>query len=208
MKSRALSAAYLERKLRAITSVQGDNPLPELADLQGLLVLENDRPEWGFPGGELRSAFATSSAAGGAANASVVGLFNPVGSGLIAIVERLWGDTDPGTPVNGTSIEVAWSLAFSGGAQRVPREGRESTALVSGGVGVVSANTLSPAGLSLTTLDVFTPRQEYLMPIVVPEGVAVVMLGLDAVFARRLNLRFSGGIAWRTRALEGKVELK
>lgn len=50
--SRPISAAYLERKLRAISGVQGSNPLPDLVDLMGLVVLEQDRPEWAAAGGE------------------------------------------------------------------------------------------------------------------------------------------------------------
>lgn len=86
--SRPISAAYLERKLRAITGVAGSNPLPDLEALAGLLTLESDRPEWLLAGGELYG-WGREIQAAVAAQFSWVALVNPAGSGVLAVVEAL-----------------------------------------------------------------------------------------------------------------------
>lgn len=86
---RPLSAAYLERKLRAITGVQGSNPLPDLADLQGMMVIENDRPEWRFPGGEYLWGIHRQVAAGGAGTFAYVAVRVPLGAGIVSVVKKI-----------------------------------------------------------------------------------------------------------------------
>lgn len=85
--SRPISAAYLERKLRAITGVMGDNPLPSLEALAGFLILENDRPEWMFPANEMLGASGAFSAQA-IGNFSYIAITNPVGSGVLSIIEE------------------------------------------------------------------------------------------------------------------------
>jgi hypothetical protein len=84
-----ISAAYFERKLRAILGMTGGNPIPDLGDVAGLLVVENDRPEWAIAGGEHFGWGREVSAAGAAGEASYVALVNPVASGVVAIVEAI-----------------------------------------------------------------------------------------------------------------------
>lgn len=89
MSPRAINAAYLERKLRAIAGVTGSNILPDLSDIgAGLVVLESDRPEWALAGGELRYIRGATIGAGGAGTVTIVALQNPANSGVIAIMER------------------------------------------------------------------------------------------------------------------------
>lgn len=75
--------------LHKLLNMKEGAPSPQLSpDLQAVLVLENDRPEFKFLGGEtLGMGFGD--AAAGAANYSHVGLINPVGSGVLVVVERV-----------------------------------------------------------------------------------------------------------------------
>lgn len=86
--SRPISAAYLERKLRAILGVQGANPLPDLVDVNGLLVLESDRPEWSIASGELLWGIARS-VGPVVGQQSFVGVHVPANRGIVSIVERV-----------------------------------------------------------------------------------------------------------------------
>lgn len=208
MRDRSLNASYLERKLRAI-GLTGSAPLADLADVQGLLVLENDRVEWGAPAGEFIQGGFVFAGAGGAGNLSVVGVLNPANSGVLCITKRWWGDTDPGTPVNGTTIAievVTGTQPPAGGKQN--RDLRVVSAL-GGGPVMCSSTNQTPAALFLTTLALFKPSVEsYREPIVIPPGFCVVMSGVDAAGARRTNLAIEGTVDWVVRPFEGSWEIK
>jgi len=86
--SRPISAAYLERKMRSISGAQGSDLFTDVKDLDGLIVLESDRPEWAKAGGEeLMSGVVTEGAA--PANTGAVQLNNPAGTGVLVVVTRL-----------------------------------------------------------------------------------------------------------------------
>lgn len=214
--SRPISAAYLERKLRAIAGVAGGNPLPDLSDLNGLLVLESDRPEWMLAGGEsLRAFFAFQG--GGVGNLAVVGLFNGAASGLIAVTERIHAWAAGGA---GNRIVVAWVDANpSANSTAIPRDGRDPvTALGTGaviGVGGDSSRTVATllaAPFNLVDFDEF-PESEagsgaYTTPIVIPPGKGIVVYEVDTLNARVLNSAMVASFAWRQRPIEGDFEIK
>lgn len=105
-----LSAAYFERKLRAILGLTGSNPIPGLADVAGLLVVENDRIEWALAGGELYGAVQGGQASVAGEN-SYVGIANPTESGVIGVVE----DVDfsmVGAAVPVTHLQMVTGTAF------------------------------------------------------------------------------------------------
>lgn len=67
--------------------IDGANPIPTLAELVPVVVIENDRFESRFPGNEFSFLGGASVAAGGAGFASAIALLNPTGSGILATIE-------------------------------------------------------------------------------------------------------------------------
>lgn len=97
---RPVSAARLERKLRAIVGAQGSNLLPSLDEVVGLITLEHDRPEWAAAGGEKLASFANFFAAGGVGAGARVLLRNMPASGELGVLEWCTG-VDGADPTNG-----------------------------------------------------------------------------------------------------------
>lgn len=212
--TRPISAAYLERKLRSIAGVQGDNPLPDLEDLAGLLALEVDRPEWKLAGDErLRSAF--SFVGGVATQLTVIGIDNTINSGLIAIVERIsaWA---PGGSSN--RHVVAWlNSGFLTNQATQVRDGRETVlSLPISAVGWGFSNQTPATFLAngLVDIDEFATQgggaggEGYRDPIIVPPGRALVVYEVDTLNARVLGTALTASMAWRTRPLEGRFDIR
>lgn len=120
--NRPISAAYLERKLRAIVGVGGSNPLPDLGDVTGLITLESDRPEWRITANEqLFDGFFNSGAV--VAEQLTLLIHNPPSSGVIAVLTHLhqftiatnvfFGNNDP------TVVAPPWGVV--NGANRDTR---------------------------------------------------------------------------------------
>lgn len=99
MSHRPISAAYLERKLRAIVGVQGSNPLPDLEDVTGLVTLEDDRLEWRLAGGELLWAIHRNVAAV-VGQQGFVGVWVPQGAGVISVVTHIQVSNSSGAAAN------------------------------------------------------------------------------------------------------------
>lgn len=214
--SRPISASHLERKLRSLCGVQGSNPLPDLTDLNGLVTLENDRPEWFLAGGEsLRGSLVFTGAA--LNNLSVNGLFNTTGSGLIAIVERIFCWVSGGAA---NRVAVAWVDSNpSANSSGIPRDGRDVTGGLGTGaaVGVGGDNSRTPATLIaapflLTDFDEFPPVQSgsggYTNPIVIPPGKGIVVYEVDTLNARVVNSPLTTSYAWRQRPVEGDFDIR
>lgn len=86
---REINAARLERKLRSILGAAGSNILGDLDDAsRGLVVLESDRPEWAFGGGEVLTMGQGQIAPEVAARGRVV-LLNPANSGVLIVIEQV-----------------------------------------------------------------------------------------------------------------------
>jgi len=206
--SRPISASYLERKLRSIVGVQGSNPLPELADvINGLVVLENDRPEWGFAGGEVRASGLVQFFPN-AANTNSAQLRNPVDSGVLVIVERVQVSYPAVAAV--TRLWEAFSVAdfatlFT--ANVVNRDTRglktvgDSVAAILSGVSQVA-----PAGSGRQFGQVQVPAGGFFDvwpgPTMLAPGTAIMLD--EGVLNMAVNFTFS----WRERPLEGSFDLK
>lgn len=81
-----IQVSRLTRKLRAIWGLRGEDYPTDAKDLPGYLALEMDRPEWLVPGAEI--PIGTSVTFGAvAAQRATLSVFNPVGSGIIAVIE-------------------------------------------------------------------------------------------------------------------------
>src|SRR5258706_13171670 len=75
-----------QNKLRAMMGMRGANPIPDLEALKPVVVIEDDRMEWGYAGAEFYYSNEFESPAA-AAQLSYGVLVNPVGSGLLGILE-------------------------------------------------------------------------------------------------------------------------
>jgi len=205
--SRPISASFLERKLRSIVGAGGNNLLPDLADLKGLLVLESDRAEWQRAGGE-QPAAAGGGFAAVAGNTSVVQLRNPVGSGVLAVITRV-------SAVLGAAGRLRIWEAFSIAdfatvfVTQVNRDLRDvvtvgdSLACILTGLNSVGAagsgrNPLGWEVAARTTLEMIGEKDE----IIIPEGKAVM------VDTTLVNASLDVNFFWRERPIEGEWELR
>jgi hypothetical protein len=208
--SRPISAAYLEGKLRAIAGVGGSNPLPDLEDvIQGLLVLENDRPEWGLAGGEVRaSGLVTFNA--NAANTNSAMLHNPIGSGVLVIVERVQASY-PAV----AAVTRLWEAFIANGADfatsfQANVVNRDTRGLATVGDAVAAllsgVSQVAPAGSGRQFGQVHVPAGGFFDvwpgPTMLAPGTGIMLD--EGVVNMAVNYNFS----WRERPLEGKLDLR
>lgn len=220
---RPISAAYLERKLRAITGLKGDNPLPELADLAGLLTLENDRPEWAIAGNELLGIRGFDAAAG-VAQFSFAIIENPDLSGVITIVEDIRGQPNNAAGTSNpftVNLEIGGPLSTPpGGMTNVPFLPRDlrlfkpiagpspfATHLRDDGVAAVPMTGV-PANNQLLTEVVLAGAQTNFLgdycsgPWILPPGSRLWLQGV------LVNNRIAGNVIIRERAIEGQQTVR
>jgi hypothetical protein len=99
--------------LHKLLSMKEAAPAPTLApEVIAAFVLESDRPEWSFLKGE-RLGIGGNFVGGDAVNRPRVFLVNPVGSGVLCVVEDFWPATDGATIATG-------ELRFGGGTMAAP----------------------------------------------------------------------------------------
>lgn len=72
-------------KVRAIFGIDGADPVRTLDQLRPVAVIECDREEWGFAGAERSGGMLTQQAAV-AGEFSVIGIVNPIDSGVLTVV--------------------------------------------------------------------------------------------------------------------------
>jgi hypothetical protein len=194
----------------SVCGVQGGNPLPDLSDvIAGLIVLENDRPEWGFAGGEVRaSGLVTFNAI--AANTNSAMLHNPLGSGVLGIVERVQASYPAVSAVTRlweAFIANGADLATSFQANVVNRDTRglatvgDSVALLLSGVSQVA-----PAGSGRQFGQVHVPAGGFFDvwpgPTMLAPGTGIILD--EGVVNMAVNYNFS----WRERPIEGNFDLR
>lgn len=202
---RPLSAAYLERKLRAITGVQGANPLPDLADLQGMMVIENDRLEWRLPGGEFLWTVSRFVAAGGAGTFGYVAARVPLGAGVVSVVTKIM-IANPGAVAQDFAIGMGQNLGVLNDGIVFPRDSRNlqeipGTRRDTGVPAPLAFNELRRVSLGPTSsieLDV----GYLLVASVTNQGPGIYVQSLAA------NVSVSVGLEGYERPLEGDVEIK
>lgn len=215
---REISAAYLERKLRAIVGVQGSNPLPDLSDVStGLVVLESDRIEWGRAGGE--SYWATGLNAPASLNErSFVTIENPLGSGTLVVVEEVHSEINPtggasnpfqvfvqrqpNAPLNAVPNQAQVTTAFcrdlrlgNDASSAILRQGRGSLAVILAS-NVMTATGIQLAGVNVALHDYFVSRW------VLPPNSRLWFVGLAD------NTQIQVGVMHRERPLEGQLEIR
>jgi hypothetical protein len=85
----AINVTRYQTKVRGMTGIRGENPIPTVHDLIPMVVVENERPEFMWTGQEdIGSADGLSQGAI-AAQLGYVGLMNLPGSGLIVVVQAV-----------------------------------------------------------------------------------------------------------------------
>jgi hypothetical protein len=204
--SRPISASYLERKMRSISGAQGSDLFTDVKDLDGLIVLENDRPEWAKAGGEeiMGAGFTTAAAA---ANTSAAQMNNPAGSNVLCVVERV---------IVGFSAANVARLKMGVG-----------TANLAGGNGLKSARDLRlrDAGSQAVSAALFFQQNStvgdpsggqdfatfrllaetsytYEAAIILPPNTSLYVVGVT------VNVALSTSFVWRERPIDGLFDLK
>lgn len=98
-----INASAWEQIAHAIFGIQGENPIPDLEyALRAAVVLRSDRPEWGFPAGEMLCA-GQILVGGVASERTWSALRNPADSGVLVVVEDFTLD-------NGTNTEHTFAV--------------------------------------------------------------------------------------------------
>lgn len=87
--SEPINVVRFQNKVRAFFGMRGSNPVPTLAELVPGVIVETDRPEWGYAGLEPRWISRNNSSAGVAGQLSSVGIYNPPDSSVLVVVEGL-----------------------------------------------------------------------------------------------------------------------
>lgn len=201
MYRRPISAAYLERKLRAIVGVQGSNPLPELADISGLVTLEDDRPEWRLAGTEL-FGWGRESQAAVAAQFSWVALRNPVGSGVVAVLEAYKNESTAAYMNVNYNLGTAPLPGVGGATSGRPRDSRAAVVLACDTAFGASAAAVGDG----PGWFVAASGGEYLAS---DMGYWVLGPGSAIVFRSTIvNVLVTGAFHWYERPIEGDVEIK
>lgn len=205
MRDRALNASYLERKLRAI-GLAGSAPLEDLKDLQGLLVLESDRPEWAKPAGEMLAGAALGFTAV-AAQQTAVELRNPPNSGIVIIVESVLIAASAATIMRLWLSLGVGDLPTSGAGSRIARDTR-GLLTIGDGVGAVlsSDQAAAPAVGGRTLVNVRAGADATVELVRAP-----IILGPGSqLFAEETTVNVGAGytLSWRERPLDGLYELK
>jgi hypothetical protein len=95
MLDQPINVVRFQNKVRGLMGLRGENPIPDLTRLLPAVVLENDRPEFGFAGLELLSGGENTQAAV-AAQFTFVGVRNPADSGVLVTVTNYMLDSITG----------------------------------------------------------------------------------------------------------------
>jgi hypothetical protein len=207
MSSSPISASYLERKLRAAVGVQGANPLPDLEDVKrGLLVLENDRPEWCLAGGEQLFGGVVNQPLV-AANVSAAQLNNPAGSGVILVVRRV---ITTQSAAGGVSLKIGLTTANLATAfntksvidTRLRNAGTQTnSAALMFGQATTPGDPTGGQHIAQALVGVNSPF-EYKEPIILgPDSSLYVVCGV-------VNQTLIANFVWRERPIESAVEVK
>lgn len=203
-RDRKLNSSYLERKLRAIGLV-GSSPLEDLADVQGFLILENDRPEWRLPGGEFLWGIQRTPAAGGAGTNAYVGVRNPSTTTLSVVTTIGIANNSAATQyyligMGQNLAPIADGIVFprdSRNLQEIPATRRDTGTPV----GLLAVNELKR--VTLPAGGVIDLQVEYIL-------VASPANPGPGIYVQEINgnLTLNANISGYERPLEGRVEIR
>ena len=190
MSEQPINVARFQDKVRAIFGTRGENPIPSLRDLQPVVVIENDRPDWSFAGREVLAGLHGTRTATVGQNAYVA-LRNPVDSGMLVVVKMI-------REVSANEMRIRRPPgALTGVTGTITGAFRDFRHSVSGSTAaeiVAGQNAASIAGLEIARLT--GGLREYIEPIVLPPGSSVVLE------SPAQNVAVEADYAWVERALE------
>lgn len=186
-------------KVRAMFGMRGENPTPTLKDIVPVVVIENDRPESNYALGNtegLRGGVLDSAAV--AANNSWGAVYNPVGSGIIGVIEAFNIITVVAAGRAQVAVIGAQQAAFAtivaaGAASLFGRDTRLHTPTIQvGGLKTSFGATLGALSTPMWDLE----DGEYAWPVVLGPGSALLFTNVT------INERLEVSILARERAQE------
>lgn len=192
-----ISEGGLNQILNRRLAMEGYSPSPTLApEVMPGLVLESDRPEWGWLKGEQLLGFSQSLAAGGAGFFGQAWFTNPARSNTIVVIERISAHTTG----NHAIVRIAQSVdAGSVVGTLQNNTWRDTRWGIQGILAIRTVVTTLPA-LTYRTLAQVTPSFPYDEPIVLGPGTTCHIYGETAATA------FAFSLAWTERvALQGEL---
>jgi hypothetical protein len=186
-----------QNKVRAMLGIRGENPIPDIEKLQLVLVVESDRSEWSWPGGEGLGGNGFNQTAI-AAQRSFVAFVNPVGSGLIATIEDILADQPSDILVaSEAAIFAQAGLVSTVGLIRDTRHILLPGGFTVSGIRFMQGTNAAPAGAGFGPLNrIPVVNQRYSKEIVVGAGTGV------SVACVAVNTALLAHFTWRERAQE------
>ena len=193
-----IQVARFSSILHKLLGITEGSPAPTLApELLATVALEVDRPEWAFLAGE-RWCLGTGDQAATALNYSHVGLFNPAGSGVLGVLEKLIVTDFSGGVIAAAAGQLG---AFSGGGITQTNSGFLDRRLP-GGLATTLAVQKKVHTAGLITFELFSVAISASTTAVIPFP---VMLDPGSGFVVRtlaLEKRLTVNFLWRERAFE------
>ena len=186
--------------LKKLLNAKGGEPIHEVSpELIADVTLESDRDEFGFLAGTDWWSFAGSAAAGGVGVRSAVGIFNPIGSGLLSVVKHIILTNDTAAP-QGFNIGITGTDFGASGGVIVftdSRQGGFASTRLPGTKGRLKTSGAVPASQTTVgarlALDVSIERNVH---IVCSPGFGVV------IYHQTDNLLVSAGMLGYERVIE------
>lgn len=196
MQKRPINSSRYQEKVRAILGLSGENPIPTIDELLQVLVIENDRPEWGFAGHETLAGFFVTQALV-AGQFSFVALVNRPSSGMLIVVEAIQSVTDAnlfvtaaGDVAAGAPFLVGETASTSGSS----RDSRTPTPNSVAGFRSTGSNVVTPWFGPIAAFHADNHRMQ--LPCILLPDSAIIVVGAVAAAA------VSAGFQWRERPLE------
>lgn len=151
MSSAIINVNRWQNKLRALFGIRGDNPIPTIEDLRPAVIIENDRPEFSYAGGELLCWVVQGQGVVGG-SFSFVGLVNPPNSNNLTVVDQVFSTVEALVFIAGPSdmgAAAPWLTGAGGSGSTVARDLRMLRAIgpvaeVPGTQYVIGSNVANP----------------------------------------------------------------
>lgn len=199
-----IQSGRLNSILHKLLGITEGAPAPSLApDLFSTLCLENDRPEWKFLGGERLCAGAIDLAAGGAGTYGTGVLWNPAGSGVLAVCNRSYnwdtgGNKKVGFRITSVDPSATYSTLTTYRMLVDTRWGTAST--IKPACVLYKLATASPTGNPFLFAGLAAVQGHYDLDVVLAPGTGFVMTDTAA------NATFRAAFHWRERPLSRSEE--
>lgn len=195
--SSPINVSRFQSKVRAILGIRGDNPIPGIDELLQVLVIEADRSEWSFPGGEGLGGNGFNQTLV-AAQRSFVAFVNPANSGVIAVIEDILADQPAEIYVSTEAAILAQATLVSTiGLIRDTRQILLPGGFTTSTIHFMQGTNAAPAGAGFGPLNrIPAAGARYTKDIVVAPGTGV------SVACTAVNTTMQAHFTWRERPQE------